>query len=59
MWIRSTIGDIVFNTPTSVTISNVSSPGQYVSQINGDWTYQRDLEYDTHILRRGSEYIIF
>jgi len=51
-------GEIHFDSATKVTISDVWGT-EYASQINGTWDYEHDMEYDTHILRRGSEYIIF
>ena len=54
----SVIGDMHFDNPYTVTISGVWGT-MYSEEINGTWTFEHDLEYDTHILRRGNDYIIF
>ena len=54
----SVIGQMHFDSPTSVTISHVWGT-MYSEEINGTWVFEHDLEYDSFILRRGSDYIIF
>ena len=41
---------------SNVTISELSNRA---ASLNGSWDYEYDREYDVHILRKGSEYVIF
>ena len=40
----------------NVSISGLSNPA---SPLNGSWSYEYDDEYNVHILRSGSKYVIF
>ena len=41
---------------SNATISGLKNPA---ASLNGTWRYEYDDEYDVHILRKGSEYVIF
>ena len=51
----TTTGTITFS-GSKATIAGLSNPA---TPLNGTWNYEYDDEYNVHILRSGSRYVIF